>query len=89
MAWGDHWAGKGRNGDNPWPLTIVLGADSGAIGVFMKTDIPGPDSHQELREALRALCAAFTPAYWQGVDLARGYPEEFVDALTTAGGSQP
>ena len=51
----------------------------------MKTDIPGPDSYQELRDALRALCGAFPPAYWQGVDLARGYPEEFVGALTTAG----
>ncbi|GAC1389426.1 MAG: acyl-CoA dehydrogenase family protein [Variovorax sp.] len=51
----------------------------------MKTDIPTPDSHQELREALRALCGAFDSSYWQRVDQERGYPEEFVTALTTAG----
>jgi acyl-CoA dehydrogenase len=51
----------------------------------MKTQIPTPDAHQELREALRALCGRFAPAYWQGVDQARGYPEEFVAALTQAG----
>lgn len=51
----------------------------------MKTVIPNPDSHQELREALRALCGSFDAAYWQKVDQARGYPEEFVNALTEAG----
>jgi acyl-CoA dehydrogenase len=51
----------------------------------MKTDIPTPDSHQELREALRALCNSFDSAYWQRIDQARGYPEEFVTALTGAG----
>jgi acyl-CoA dehydrogenase len=51
----------------------------------MKTDIPTPDSHQELRDALRALCADFDSSYWQRIDHARGYPEEFVTALTTAG----
>ncbi|MDB5943101.1 MAG: acyl-CoA dehydrogenase-like protein [Ramlibacter sp.] len=51
----------------------------------MKTEIPTPDSHQELREALRALCRQFDSSYWQRIDHARGYPEEFVDALTGAG----
>ena len=51
----------------------------------MKTSIPTADSHQELREALRALCGAFDSSYWQRIDLARGYPEEFVAALTEAG----
>jgi acyl-CoA dehydrogenase len=51
----------------------------------MKTTIPTPDSHQELREALRALCRSFDSSYWQRVDQARGYPEEFVTALTEAG----
>jgi acyl-CoA dehydrogenase len=51
----------------------------------MKTTIPTPDSHQELREALRALCGSFDASYWQRVDHARGYPEEFVTALTEAG----
>ena len=41
----------------------------------MKTTIPTADSHQELREALRALCRGFDSAYWQRIDQARGYPE--------------
>ncbi|MEP6558613.1 MAG: acyl-CoA dehydrogenase family protein, partial [Burkholderiales bacterium] len=48
-------------------------------------DIPTPDAHQELREALRDLCRGFDSAYWQQVDHERGYPEKFVDALTEAG----
>ena len=44
-----------------------------------------PDPHAELREALRALCKQYDSAYWQKVDEARGYPEEFVKALTDAG----
>jgi acyl-CoA dehydrogenase len=51
----------------------------------MKTLIPTPDAHQDMREALRALCGGFDSAYWQKVDHARGYPEAFVDALTKAG----
>mgnify|MGYP000464556171 CR=1 FL=1 len=51
----------------------------------MKTQIPTPDSHQEMREALRALCGSFDSAYWQKVDDERGYPEAFVNALTEAG----
>ena len=44
-----------------------------------------PDQHQELREAIRALCATFPAEYHRKVDEARGYPEAFVDALTKAG----
>lgn len=51
----------------------------------MKTQIPTPDGHQDMREALRALCGGFDAAYWQKVDHERGYPEAFVDALTQAG----
>ena len=51
----------------------------------MKTTIPTPDSHQEMREALRALCRSYDSAYWQRIDHERGYPEEFVTALTGAG----
>jgi len=51
----------------------------------MKTQIPTPDGHQELRDAVRALCRTFDSAYWQKVDHARGYPEAFVKALTEAG----
>ena len=51
----------------------------------MKTQIPTPDAHQELREAMRALCRDFDSAYWQKIDHERGYPEAFVTALTDAG----
>lgn len=51
----------------------------------MKTEIPTPDAHQEMREALRAMCRSFDSAYWQKVDNERGYPVAFVDALTEAG----
>jgi acyl-CoA dehydrogenase len=45
----------------------------------------GGDRHPDIREAVRDLCAAFPPEYHRKVDEARGYPEEFVDALTKAG----
>jgi acyl-CoA dehydrogenase len=41
--------------------------------------------HAEIREAVRAACAPFDSAYWQGVERTSGYPEEFVLALTRAG----
>jgi acyl-CoA dehydrogenase len=43
------------------------------------------DSYQEIREAVGALCAQFPPEYHRRIDAARGYPEEFVAALTKAG----
>jgi acyl-CoA dehydrogenase len=46
---------------------------------------PGEDPHGELREGVRTLCKQFDSAYWQKVDEARGYPDEFVKALTEAG----
>lgn len=45
----------------------------------------GQETHNDLRDAVRALCAQFDSAYWQKVDEDRAYPETFVDALTTAG----
>jgi acyl-CoA dehydrogenase len=47
--------------------------------------LPSAADHIELRDAMRALCAAFDSAYWQKIDDARGYPEAFADALTRAG----
>ncbi|MCJ2097317.1 acyl-CoA dehydrogenase family protein [Methylobacterium sp. E-046] len=41
--------------------------------------------HQDIRDAVRALCAEFPAEYHRKVDEARGYPEAFVDALTKAG----
>jgi acyl-CoA dehydrogenase len=45
----------------------------------------GNGEYQDIREAVRALCAQFPDEYFRKVDEARGYPEEFVDALTQAG----
>ena len=39
----------------------------------------------EIRDAIRALCAQFPAEYHRKIDEARGYPEEFVNALTRAG----
>jgi acyl-CoA dehydrogenase len=44
-----------------------------------------PDEFQEIRMAIRALCAAFPDEYFREVDAERGYPEQFVDALIKAG----
>ena len=49
----------------------------------MKT--PTTETHQDIRDAVRALCAEFPDAYHRKIDAARGYPEAFVDALTKAG----
>ena len=43
------------------------------------------DQHNEMREALRALCAEYPDEYHRKIDEARGYPEAFIDALTKAG----
>ena len=45
----------------------------------------GPDPYQDIRDAVRALCAGFPDAYHRSIDEQRGYPEAFVDALTSAG----
>ncbi|MFM7697920.1 MAG: acyl-CoA dehydrogenase family protein [Limnohabitans sp.] len=51
----------------------------------MKPPLPAHDEHQDIRDAVRSLCASFDSAYWQDVDEQRAYPEAFVDALTQAG----
>ncbi|MDN5843123.1 MAG: acyl-CoA/acyl-ACP dehydrogenase [Alcaligenaceae bacterium] len=43
------------------------------------------DKHQDIRDAIRDLCAQFDDAYFRKIDEQRGYPAEFVDALTQAG----
>src|SRR3982751_1400149 len=43
------------------------------------------DEHQEIRDAVRALCAGFPDEYFRQVDAERAYPEKFVDALMEAG----
>jgi alkylation response protein AidB-like acyl-CoA dehydrogenase len=42
-------------------------------------------THPEIRDAVRALCARFDGAYWRELDRERAYPTEFVKALTEAG----
>jgi len=41
--------------------------------------------YQDIRDAVRDLCAQFPGEYFRKVDEARAYPAEFVDALTKAG----
>jgi acyl-CoA dehydrogenase len=44
-----------------------------------------PDPHQEIRDAVRHLCAEFPDEYFRKIDEQRAYPEAFVDALMAAG----
>jgi acyl-CoA dehydrogenase len=44
-----------------------------------------PTSFPDIRAGVRALCAQFPDEYFRKVDAARGYPAEFVEALTQAG----
>jgi hypothetical protein len=39
------------------------------------------DPHQHIRDAIRELCKRFPDAYFRKIDLERGYPEDFVEAL--------
>ena len=43
------------------------------------------ETHPEIREAVRKLCARFPGPYWRALDRERAYPTEFVTALTEAG----
>ncbi|MEP6739459.1 MAG: acyl-CoA dehydrogenase family protein, partial [Caldimonas sp.] len=43
------------------------------------------DKYQDIRDAVRALCAEFPDEYHRRIDSERGYPVAFVDALTEAG----
>ncbi|CAN5267889.1 acyl-CoA dehydrogenase family protein [soil metagenome] len=43
------------------------------------------ETHPEIREAVRKLCAGFDGAYWRALDRDRAYPTAFVKALTHAG----
>ena len=43
------------------------------------------DRFQDIRDAVRDLCAQFPGEYFRRIDAQRGYPEAFVDALTKAG----
>src|SRR5690625_3465234 len=43
------------------------------------------DQYQDIRDAVRDLCAQFPAEYFREIDAERGYPTEFVQALTEAG----
>jgi len=47
--------------------------------------MPLRNDYQDIRDAVRALCAQFPGEYFRKVDEERAYPEAFVDALTKAG----
>ena len=51
----------------------------------MPIAIPSADEHAEIREAVRDLCARYDGEYWRAVDEKAAYPEEFANALTSAG----
>jgi len=50
-------------------------------------DVPliARDDHAEIREEVGKFCARFPGEYWRKLDEVRGYPTEFVTALTEAG----
>ena len=51
--------------------------------------VPRSTDHQhafaELRDGVRAVVSRFDARYWQRIDEARAFPQEFVEALTEAG----
>jgi acyl-CoA dehydrogenase len=44
-----------------------------------------PEGHEELRRAVREVCAEFPDAYWRELDARREYPEAFIEAMTENG----
>jgi acyl-CoA dehydrogenase len=46
---------------------------------------PTDQSHPEIRDAVRRLCADFPGTYWQELDRDRAYPTDFVKTLTREG----
>jgi acyl-CoA dehydrogenase len=46
---------------------------------------PDADALEQIRAAVRGLCARFPGEYWRALDRERAYPTEFVKALTEAG----
>ena len=46
---------------------------------------PAADQYQDIRDGVRSICAEFPDEYHRKIDTERGYPEEFVEALTKAG----
>ena len=51
----------------------------------MDVALTRPDDHAEIREEVRKLCSRFPGEYWRKLDEVRGYPTDFVQALTDGG----
>jgi len=51
----------------------------------MTPKLPPQQTHPEIREAVRKLCADFPGEYWRKLDRDREYPTEFVQSLTNSG----
>ena len=51
----------------------------------MDYSLASQDTHAAIREEVAKLCAGFPGEYWRKLDAVRGYPTEFVTALTEAG----
>jgi acyl-CoA dehydrogenase len=65
----------------PLPTAVTMTSNPNATA-----HSAGPnDPHQEIRDAVRSLCAQFPDDYFRQIDAERGYPEAFVNALTQAG----
>jgi acyl-CoA dehydrogenase len=52
---------------------------------MLSIDSKPDESYAEIRSAVGALCEGFPDAYWRKLDRERGYPSDFVQALTDAG----
>jgi alkylation response protein AidB-like acyl-CoA dehydrogenase len=51
----------------------------------MNYDFQPSPLEQDIRQAVRALCARFPDEYWRQLDREKAYPEAFVKAMTEAG----
>ena len=51
----------------------------------MNDELLSEDPHADIREEVTKLCTRFPDEYWRKLDQVRGYPTEFVQALTEAG----
>ena len=60
-------------------MTTVQDAANDDVSVALGPDYP------ELRDAVRRVCSDYPAEYWRKLDDVRGYPTEFVKALTEAG----
>ena len=56
-----------------------------ALKIIERRPMPEASDITEIRHAVRQLCAKFGESYWLELDRDRGYPTEFVQALTESG----